>query len=251
MFCNQCGKQVAEGTKFCPACGNQFKQTTGASNAGPGVGRVVPPAPPRPAQATPMANQAHSPRPMQPTGAPMGLGQPGAVQPMPTPGQNRPAQVTPMQGNAPINGGMNGSPQAGAYGQYPPNWVGCLALIPNFKMCMTKKYASFTGRATRGEYWRFALANSVVSLLIITLIGLIFDNFIISYAAAGLLNLAFLLPYLGVTVRRLHDTGRAGWWLLISFVPLLSIAILVFMFLPSNPGPNKYGLLPDYTYYAG
>ncbi|MDY3974523.1 MAG: DUF805 domain-containing protein [Veillonella caviae] len=215
MFCNQCGKQVADGVKFCPACGNQFKQNTSVSQ------------PAQPQMQPPQVRMQSAP--VQPQGQqPMGSG---------------------------VNGGMNpaasGAMGHNAYVGYPPNWVGSLALIPNFKMCMTKKYASFTGRATRAEYWRFVLANSVFTLLIITLIGLIFDNFIISYGASVALNLVFLLPCLGISVRRLHDTGRSGWWLLISFVPLINIALFVFMLLPSTPGPNPYGPLPDYTYYEG
>lgn len=246
MFCNQCGKQVADGTKFCPACGNQFKQTVGqqstAATAAPSAAGVQPMGTaPKAQQGTPQGRQgqmvANPQRPMQAA---------------PSQGVGQQALGTGFQGA--VNGAtnsMNGAMSGQAYTGYPPNWVGCLALIPNFKMCMTKKYASFTGRATRGEYWRFALANGVVSLLIVTLIGLIFDNFIISYGASVVLNLVFILPYLGVTIRRLHDTGRSGWRFLITFLPLVNIAILVFMLLPSTPGPNQYGPLPDYTYYEG
>ena len=66
-----------------------------------------------------------------------------------------------------------------------------------------------------------------------------------------LVNLIFLLPGLGVTVRRLHDSGRSGFWVLGLDIPLLNIVVFIFTLLSSVPGPNQYGPLPDYTYYEG
>ena len=110
-----------------------------------------------------------------------------------------------------------------------------------------KKYAVFSGRARRKEYWFFVLWYVIIS------IGLaILDNIIGTYSAKtgiGLLGaiyaLALLIPSLSVTVRRLHDTGRTGWWLLIILIPVIgAIVLLVFMFLDSESGENQYGPSP-------
>ena len=114
-------------------------------------------------------------------------------------------------------------------------------------MQVLKKYAVFTGRARRKEYWFYVLWYLIIS------IGLaIVDNIIGTYSAkagigllGGIYALALLIPGISVTVRRLHDTGRTGWWLLIILIPLIgAIVLLVFMFLDSQPGDNEYGPSP-------
>lgn len=103
-----------------------------------------------------------------------------------------------------------------------------------------KKYAVFTGRARRREYWMFFLVNFIVGL-VLAVIGRVLDLEILQY----LYSLAVLLPGLGVSVRRLHDTGRSGWWLLISLVPLIgAIVLLVFLVSDSQPDTNQYGPNP-------
>ncbi|WP_086791130.1 DUF805 domain-containing protein [Streptomyces thermovulgaris] len=103
-----------------------------------------------------------------------------------------------------------------------------------------KKYAVFTGRARRREYWMFFLVNFIVGL-VLAVIGQVLDLEILQY----LYSLAVLLPGLGVSVRRLHDTGRSGWWLLISLVPLIgAIVLLVFLVSDSQPDTNQYGPNP-------
>ena len=110
-----------------------------------------------------------------------------------------------------------------------------------------KKYAVFTGRARRSEYWLFFLANVIISVVI----GLVFG--VLGLGELGsmvslLYGLLVLLPNLGVTFRRLHDTGRSGWWLLILLIPFIgAIVLLVFMALDSQPGDNKYGPNPKGT----
>ena len=110
-----------------------------------------------------------------------------------------------------------------------------------------KKYAVFDGRARRMEYWMFFLINLLVG------IGLaIIDNITgLTKAANGLnplntlYSLAVIIPGLTVTVRRLHDTGRTGWWVLIAFVPCIgAIVLLVWMVMGGDPGQNKYGPSP-------
>ena len=107
-------------------------------------------------------------------------------------------------------------------------------------MEVLRKYAEFNGRARRSEYWWFVLINVLVSMAIMLLdmfMGLGFLSFV--YA------LAVLLPSLAVAVRRLHDTGRSGWWILVGFVPLIgAIVLLVFLFQDSEPGTNQYGPNP-------
>ena len=116
----------------------------------------------------------------------------------------------------------------------------------NWYLQAIKKYGQFSGRARRMEYWMFALFN------IIFMFALAFvDGILGSYSTgagvglfSGLYCLFVIIPGLSVTVRRLHDTGRSGWWLLINFIPLIGpIVMLVFLFLDSHPD-NEYGPNP-------
>jgi len=102
-----------------------------------------------------------------------------------------------------------------------------------------KKYAVFSGRARRQEYWMFALFNIVISI-VLSIIGSVLDLGILSI----IYSLAVLLPSLGVSVRRLHDTGKSGWWILIALIPLAGVIILiVFLATEGKREPNAYG--PD------
>ena len=117
----------------------------------------------------------------------------------------------------------------------------------NWYLAVLKKYAVFSGRARRKEYWFFALFNLIISFVLGFIDGLV-GTFSLE-AGIGLLGgvyaLAVLLPGIAVSVRRLHDTGRTGWWLLIALVPLIgAIVLLVFMLLDSKPGSNQYGDTP-------
>jgi uncharacterized membrane protein YhaH (DUF805 family) len=117
----------------------------------------------------------------------------------------------------------------------------------NWYLAALKKYADFSGRARRKEYWFFVLFNIIISI-VLTICDVVIGTYN-SGAGIGLLSgiytLAILLPGIGVTVRRLHDTGRSGWWILIIFVPLVgAIVLLIFMFLDSHPGTNAYGPSP-------
>ena len=107
-------------------------------------------------------------------------------------------------------------------------------------LAVLKKYAVFSGRARRKEYWMFLLFN----LLIAVTLGVI-EGVLGSPGVLGLLyTLAVLIPGLAVTIRRLHDTDRTGWWLLIGLVPLIgTIVILVFMIIEGDASDNEYG--PD------
>jgi uncharacterized membrane protein YhaH (DUF805 family) len=110
-----------------------------------------------------------------------------------------------------------------------------------------KKYAVFSGRARRAEYWYFVLFNIIVAIvlsLIDTLLGTF--NFMQGVGLlSGLYSLAVLIPTLAVTVRRLHDVDRSGWWIFINLIPLIgTIVLLVFAVTDGTPGSNRYGPNP-------
>lgn len=117
----------------------------------------------------------------------------------------------------------------------------------NWFLMALKKYAAFSGRAQRAEYWYFVL------FYVLLFIGLsLIDKATGSFDAetgmgllGGLLSLALLIPSIAVSVRRLHDTGRSGWWLLIALIPLIgAIVLLVFTVQDSHSGANSYGPNP-------
>ena len=109
-----------------------------------------------------------------------------------------------------------------------------------------KKYAQFDGRARRKEYWMFVLFNFIIAVglgILDAVLGLrLTEN---NGLLSTLYTLAVLLPGLAVSVRRLHDTNRSGWWLLIAFIPFIgAIVLIIFMVLDSDGGPNRYGPNP-------
>ena len=111
-----------------------------------------------------------------------------------------------------------------------------------------RQYVDFSGRARRKEYWFFALFSVLISLGLTVVDLMIFGSGRPDqphFGLSTLYSLAVLLPSLGVSVRRLHDTGRSGWWLLLNFIPLVGpIVIIVFMVLDSDSGTNEYGPNP-------
>ena len=112
--------------------------------------------------------------------------------------------------------------------------------IMNYYFDVLKKYAIFNGRARRKEYWMFVLFNLIISFVLF-LISLVIKTEILSY----IYMLAVLMPGIALGARRLHDTNRSGWWLLISFVPVVGLIVLIIFFVQdSTPGENKYGPNP-------
>jgi uncharacterized membrane protein YhaH (DUF805 family) len=120
-----------------------------------------------------------------------------------------------------------------------------------------KQYVDFSGRARRTEYWMFTLFNLIIAVVL----GFVdralgFGSFTgsasggVAFSASlgllgGLYSLAVLLPSLAVGVRRLHDTDRSGWWLLIGLIPLIGgIVLLVFFVIEGTRGPNRFGADP-------
>ena len=117
----------------------------------------------------------------------------------------------------------------------------------NWYFDVLKQYAVFQGRARRKAYWFFVLFNLIASaaLTVIDFMTGSLDRELGIGLLSGLYSLAVLIPSLAVTVRRLHDTDRSGWWLLIGLVPLIgAIVLLVFMLLDSTPGDNRHGANP-------
>lgn len=113
-----------------------------------------------------------------------------------------------------------------------------------------KKYATFSGRARRGEFWTFWLVNAVIAGVLEGVgfaIGRNDDGTFNSSGMAlmvvvGLFGLASFIPNLAVTVRRLHDSGRSGGWFFIAFVPCIGgLWLLVLLLLGGTPGANQYG----------
>jgi uncharacterized membrane protein YhaH (DUF805 family) len=109
-----------------------------------------------------------------------------------------------------------------------------------------KKYVVFSGRARRKEFWMFVLFNVIISIVL----GLIDKLIGTDYGKNGggvlstIYSLAVLLPSLGVAWRRLHDTNRSGWWILIGLIPCVGwIILIVFYAMEGTPGDNQYG--PD------
>jgi uncharacterized membrane protein YhaH (DUF805 family) len=110
-----------------------------------------------------------------------------------------------------------------------------------------RRYAEFSGRSQRKEYWMFFLFQVIVAVVL----GIIEGMLGLTGMVAGVYGpltvlfwLAVLIPGIAVGIRRLHDTDRSGWWLLLAFVPLVgAIVLLVFFVSDGTHGPNRFG--PD------
>lgn len=107
-----------------------------------------------------------------------------------------------------------------------------------------KRYADFSGRSRRKEYWMFMLFILIVYIAIIAL------SAIGGETVAGILGIVLIvfalgifIPSLAVQVRRFHDQGKSGWFVLLNLIPIVSLAVLVFMCIDGDKGPNEYG--PD------
>ncbi|WP_129690824.1 DUF805 domain-containing protein [Gottfriedia acidiceleris] len=106
-----------------------------------------------------------------------------------------------------------------------------------------KNYAVFNGRARRTEYWMFFLFNAIITI-ILSFLENIGD---ITNVLTGIYGILTLLPSLAVGARRLHDSGKSGWWLLIGLIPFIgTIILLIFFCLDSEEGDNRFGANPKY-----
>jgi len=108
-----------------------------------------------------------------------------------------------------------------------------------------KKYAVFEGRAHRSEYWYFVLFSLIVTV-VLTICDAVIRNIMgITIGILGnLYGLAVLIPSIAVGVRRLHDTNRSGWWMLLALVPIAGLVLIWFLAQDSEPATNPYGTNP-------
>jgi uncharacterized membrane protein YhaH (DUF805 family) len=122
-------------------------------------------------------------------------------------------------------------------------------------MATLRKYADFSGRARRKEFWTFTLISLVIMFVIMipaemmmgarSANGSASPGTVALFIVLGLFDLAILIPSLAVTVRRLHDTGRSGWWWFIQLVPAIGgIWLLVLLVMDSQPDANQWGPNP-------
>lgn len=115
-----------------------------------------------------------------------------------------------------------------------------------------RKYATFTGRATRSEYWYVALAQGLASFAFWILLSLSYrpgDFYFGGFAVllvfvAMVVWVGLILPSVAIAVRRLHDIGQSGWLVLLTFIPFGAIAVLVLSLMPSQEFDNTYGPAP-------
>lgn len=104
-----------------------------------------------------------------------------------------------------------------------------------------QKYATISGRARRSEYWWFVLFSLIGNLILGIVDAILFGD---AQVLSAIFSLAILLPSICVAGRRLHDTGRSAWWLLLMLIPLIGFLVLLFWFIQKGTdGPNEYG--PD------
>jgi len=191
--------------------------------------------------------------PNDPYGAPSGPpsgpppGQPGYGQPQGGYGNQPYGQPQGGYGNQAYGQPQGGAPQyqpAPAYAGGPA--AGSSMGMPEAVRTVLSKYADFTGRARRSEFWWFYLANFIASA-VASLIDQAFGFPLLQI----IVGLGLLIPGLAVGARRLHDTGRSGWWQLIALVPLVGIILLIVWWATdSEPRPNQHGAPPKPVGYG-
>ncbi|MFC4480250.1 DUF805 domain-containing protein [Flavobacterium chungangensis] len=108
-------------------------------------------------------------------------------------------------------------------------------MLEVYKKVVMQNYANFDGRARRKEYWMFFLINIITGVVIGILAALISEKLLI---VANIYNLAILVPSIAVAVRRMHDVGKSGWFILIPFYNLVLVCT------EGEKGPNQYGADP-------
>jgi uncharacterized membrane protein YhaH (DUF805 family) len=104
-----------------------------------------------------------------------------------------------------------------------------MTFFESIQICF-KKFAEFNGRASRSEFWWWALFVFLLSLI----------GQVIGKSLGSLFSLITLLPSIAVAARRLHDIGRSGWWQLVGFIPLLGWVVMLFWCVKESTGPNEY-----------
>lgn len=223
IFCKTCGASNEDDALFCSSCGNAFEQKK-----------------PDPAPAEPV-----NPTASEPVSAPVNEAPSASANPDPAPNQ-----------------GFNAPPQGAPYGNYqtppppPPPYMGgynAFGGTPNngnvsFTEAISlyfKNYATFSGRASKSEYWFAYLFTFIINTLIGFLGGFfsaIEPDFVIIFnIISGLFSLATLIPTLAVTVRRLHDTGKSGGYYFIMLIPIVGIILLLIQLTKNSEWDNQWG----------
>ncbi|MBR3902684.1 MAG: DUF805 domain-containing protein [Akkermansia sp.] len=110
----------------------------------------------------------------------------------------------------------------------------------NALTCCLKRYTKFEGRASRSEFWYWVLSTFIIGF-VIGFVGVLTVGEEVTNVILNILQLALLLPGLAVAVRRLHDTGRSGWNLLWTFLPLIGAIILIIFYCQASREANQYG----------
>lgn len=107
-------------------------------------------------------------------------------------------------------------------------------------------YCRFQGRSSRSEYWWWVLFVAILSFCIGIVEGILGFSMTAVQATSGILSLVLLLPGLGLSVRRLHDIGKSGWWILLGLIPVVGAIVLIIWFARnSQMQDNQYGPVPN------
>lgn len=107
-------------------------------------------------------------------------------------------------------------------------------------------YCRFQGRSSRSEYWWWVLFVAILSFCIGIVEGILGFSMTAVQTTSGILSLVLLLPGLGLSVRRLHDIGKSGWWILLGLIPVVGAIVLIIWFAQnSQMQDNQYGPVPN------
>ena len=177
-----------------------------------------------------------------------GQGQPGYGAPQPGYGANQPGYGAPQPGYDANQPGYQpqGYAPAPSYAGGPGGAAPQLGM-PDAVRIVLGQYANFNGRARRSEFWWFYLASFLASI-----VAAIIDGIIGAPIFQVIVFLGLIVPQLAVGARRLHDTGKSGWWQLLLFVPLVGfIVLIVFWAQDGHSAPNQHGPSPKYQAAGG
>jgi len=103
------------------------------------------------------------------------------------------------------------------------------------------RYMEFSGRTSVGGFWRFVAINILV-VIVLAILTQVSSIFFVVYA---IYVLAVIIPSLAIVIRRLHDTGKSGWFILFGLIPLVGAIILLVFYIQPSDGPNEYGQGPQ------
>lgn len=121
------------------------------------------------------------------------------------------------------------------------------SIMEAFKKVFLQNYVNCSGRARRSEFWGYALIVAIIGFIVSLILQLVFGNGSpIATGGSAVVSVVFLLPSISVQVRRNHDIGRSGWWLLLNIIGIGIIINFIFALLDSQPEANEYGESPKY-----